>query len=269
MEGRITNPNQVAWSCDLISVQNWFTQNRLKINPSKTDLLVVKSKRLSIEENFEIRFGSQNIKPSSSVKVLGVILDSGLNWELQISAIVRRCYSILVGLAKLSHQLPPETKKVIIEGLVYPHIIYCLTVWGNCSKTQKYRIQKALNFGARIITGLKRSQHISPALKSLGWFRIEELLAERDLVALYKILRSSSSPDQLRALAVPRSNVSNRTTRGSESLLLQTPRVRTELARRSFPCRATTAWNRLPAQIRTAESHRVFHANVLRWLKGD
>ena len=70
------------------------------------------------------------------------------------------------------------------------------------------------------MTGLERSQHISPALKSLGWFRIEELLAERDLVALYKILKSSSSPDQLRALAVPRSNVSNRTTRGSESLLL-------------------------------------------------
>lgn len=86
---------------------NWFTQNRLKINPTKTDLLVVKSKRLSIDESFEIRFGSQNIRPSPSVKVLGIILDSGLNWELQISAIVRRCYSILVGLAKLSHQLPP------------------------------------------------------------------------------------------------------------------------------------------------------------------
>ena len=52
---------------------NWFTQNRLKINPSKTDLLVVKSKRTVITENIEIRFGSQNIRPSSSVKVLGII----------------------------------------------------------------------------------------------------------------------------------------------------------------------------------------------------
>ena len=139
-----------------------------------------------------------------------------------------------MGLAKLSRQLPPETKQTIIEGLVHPHIIYCLTVWGSCSKTQKYRIQKALNFGARIITGLKRSQHISPALKSLGWFKVDELLTERDLVVLYQTLRSPKSPDHLRALVSPRANVSDRTTRGSETMLLQTPRVRTELARRSF-----------------------------------
>ena len=220
---------------------NWFTQNRLKINPSKTDLLVVKSKRTVITENIEIRFGSQNIRPSPSVKVLGIILDACLNWESQISAIVRRCYCILVGLAKLGHQLPPETKKTIIEGLVHPHIMCCLKVWGSCSKTQKYRIQKVLNFGARITTGFKRSQHISPALSSLGWSRVDELLTERDLMVLYQILRSPKSPENLRALVVPRSNISDRTTRGSENMQLQTPRVRTELARRSFLCRATTA----------------------------
>ena len=62
---------------------NWFTQNRLKINPSKTDLLVVKSKRTVITENIEIRFGSQNIRPSPSVKVLGIILQ-GFSLELSI-----------------------------------------------------------------------------------------------------------------------------------------------------------------------------------------
>ena len=203
----------------------------------------MKSKRihLDINETFKIHFGEQLISPSPSVKVLGITLDSYLNWDLQISAVIRRCYGMLVGLAKLSHRLPHETKKVIIEGLVYPNITYCLTVWGGCTKTQKYRIQKVLNFGARIITGLKRSQHITPALKELGWLKIDELITKCDLAALCRILGSPESPEHLRTMIVSRSDVSERTTRGSESMLLQMPRVRTELARRAFMCRATTA----------------------------
>lgn len=174
-----------------------------------------------------------------------------------------------MGLAKLSHRLPRETKKVIIEGLVYPHIIYCLTVWGGCANTQKHRIQKVLNFGARIITGLKRSQHISPALNELGWLKVEQLLSERDLLVLYRILHSPESPEHLRAMAVPRSAVSDRATRGTHSMLLETPRVRTELARRSFPCRAIAAWNRLPPELRSHLSLRCFLTDIRSWVTSD
>ena len=84
----------------------------------------------------------QLIGPSPSVNVLGIIVDSGLTCESQISSFVRRCFGMLVGLAKLSHQLQYETQNVIIEGLVCPYITYCLTVWGRCKTTKKYRIKK-------------------------------------------------------------------------------------------------------------------------------
>ena len=83
------------------SVLEWSTRSKLfwiglrkivwKLIPQR-DLLVVKAKRLPFEETFKIRFGSQLIEPSPSVKVLGIIVDSGLTWEPQISFIVRRCY---------------------------------------------------------------------------------------------------------------------------------------------------------------------------------
>ena len=148
----------------------------------------MKSPRVSTNANVKINFGPAIIRPSSSVKNLGVFVDSCLNWERQVSATVQRCYGILVGLAKLSHQLPFETKKVIIEGLVHPHIRYCLTVWGSCSKSQKHRIQKTLNFAARIITGTKRTEHISLALETLGWLKVDKILTERDLSTLHRIL---------------------------------------------------------------------------------
>ena len=94
---------------------NWFTQNHLKINPSKTDLVLVKSPRVKVNGDVQVRFGAAKISPSPFVKVLGFVIDSNLDWERQVSATVRRCYDILVGLTKLSHQLPFATKKAIIE----------------------------------------------------------------------------------------------------------------------------------------------------------
>ena len=247
----------------LSTALNWFTQNRLKINPRKTDLLLVKSPRINVNANIELHIGAAVVRPSSSVKILGVIVDSGLDWERHVSATVQRCYGTLVGLAKLSHQLPFETKKVIIEGLVHPHIRYCLTVWGGCSKSQRHRIQKTLNFAARVVTGIKRTQHITPALETLGWLKVDKILTERDLITIHHLLRSPNASEKLRELIVPRSDVSLRTTRGSDSLMLQTPRVRTELARRSFVCRATSAWNRLPPEVRTVPSAKSFHSKAI------
>ena len=146
----------------------WFTQNRLKINPSKTELLVLKPRKKRFETQFSITFGASEIEPTPCAKILGVLIDSSLTWEKQVSQVVRRCYSVLVGLAKLRHRLPYETKKLLVEALVFPHINYCCTVWGGCSASQKHRIQKAINFAVRVVTGLARRDHVTPALDALG-----------------------------------------------------------------------------------------------------
>ena len=56
----------------------WFTQNRLKINPAKTEMVILKSRRKNINGNFDIYFGNDKISPSHSVKVLGVTIDAHL-----------------------------------------------------------------------------------------------------------------------------------------------------------------------------------------------
>ena len=130
----------------------------------------------------------------------------------------------------------------MVEALVFSHIIYCCTVWGGCSASQKHRIQKAINFAARIVTGLARREHITPALDALEWSRFESMLESRD-VALIRKLISPSAPPALAQLLQRRSDVSQRCTRGSSRNQLELPKVKTERAKRSFPFRAVAAWN--------------------------
>lgn len=226
---------------------DWFNKNRLKINPNKTELIMIKSQRRTIQTDFSLLFGGQVIQPSAHVKILGIFVDSSLSWEKQVSHVTRRCYSILIGLSKLRHKIPKITKQLIIQALVFPHIQYCLTVWGSCNATQKHRIQKIINFAARIVTGFKRSQHITPALEALGWPRVDALIDSRDVAMLKRLMSSAEVPTGLAAMIQRRSEVSSRSTRGSQAGALQVPRVQTEAAKRSFNFRALTTWNKMLA----------------------
>lgn len=231
---------------------NWFTQNSLKINPLKTEMVIIKSRRLTTDPHFTVTFGNSSIKPSHSVKILGVTVDSHLSWEPHISVIVRRCYGLLIGLARMRYRLPTETKRLLVEALVFPHVRYCLAVWGGCTATQKRRVQKALNFGARIVHNIGYRERVTPVLRELKWLRVDDMVCERDVMLLRNILTADPAPEMLRECIVRRSDVSSRSTRASTDELLQLPRVRTEFSRRSFLSRAAGAWNGLPSEVRAA-----------------
>ena len=159
------------------------------------------------------------------------------------SQVTRRCFHALVGLSKLRHKIPFETKKLLIQAPVFPHVHHCLTVWGGCSATLRHRVQKALNFGARIVTGLSRREHVTPVLEMLGWERLDGMLEGRELAMLCKLGQSPDAPPALTDLVQSRCDVSVRSTRGMCGGQLELPKVKTERARRAFPFRAVSAWN--------------------------
>ena len=71
------------------------------MNPAKTEMIVLQSRRQKVEDDLSIFFGTDEISPSHSVKVLVVTIDAHLLWEDHITSVVRQCYGVLVGLARL------------------------------------------------------------------------------------------------------------------------------------------------------------------------
>ena len=41
--------------------------------------------------------------------------------------------SILFSLYKIRHHLTPECRETLVQAHVFPHIIYCLSVWGGAA----------------------------------------------------------------------------------------------------------------------------------------
>ena len=194
----------------------WFQANSFKMNPEKTYFTLICTKS-SIKKTatFHIDLSGTTIHPSTTVKVLGVFLDQHLTWEAHISAIVRRCNAILVSLFKICHHLNHDVLKLLVCVHVFPHIQYCLSVWGGAVDCHMNRIQKVIHFAARLVTGVRRYEHISPALETLGWISVTEMVRRHDCVNVFRALHESDSPSALRSLFTTREEAFQRSTRAS------------------------------------------------------
>ena len=202
------------------------------------------------------------------MKILGVVVDSGLTFEDHVSLVIRRCYATLEGLSKLSKRLPKEVKKIIVETLVFPHLSYCLSVWAGCNKTQRRRVQNVMNHCAQVVFGLRRSAQVTPLLKELKWPTIDQLVNECDLSRIHSLLNSPHAPASLREGLLYRGEISERETRAVEAGALQLPRVRTEHGKRFFNYRATNQWNSAPSHVRGAQTAARCRRNARKWILG-
>ena len=65
--------------------------NFLKLNAEKTEVIVCLPKRSDVED-LTVRVGDSVIKPSTTVKNLGAVLDYHLNMEQHVNSVSRSCF---------------------------------------------------------------------------------------------------------------------------------------------------------------------------------
>ena len=70
-----------------MGVSAWMTGSKLKLNPSKTEFLLIETKLLREKflHNFPCLILGQDTNPSPSAKNLGVVFDSSLNFRKHMS----------------------------------------------------------------------------------------------------------------------------------------------------------------------------------------
>ena len=231
-------------------LQSWFRSNSLKMNPAKTDFAIIGTRQaIAKAKDFHISIAGIVTSPSPSIKILGVTIDPCLSWDAHIGHVVNKCNALLISLYRFRHHFTREILKLVIETHVFPHILYCISVWGGTTKKQLARVKKVINFAARIVTGTRRRERVGPALESLGWAQVEDLVRERDCLKVHKALTNSLTPQSIRNMFMARSAVSLRATRSAEAGALELPRCKLSATQRAFRYRAAATWNQLPPTV--------------------
>ena len=130
------------------------------------------------------------IKPVTVTKDLFVAIDCYLNFNEHINKTASDCIFKLTRVKRIKHLLDQSILMYLINAFVFCKLFYCSTVWSNTSTENIRKLQLVQNYASRIVTGLKKCDHISEALKSLKWPKVKEKLLCNDLTMVYKCKNS-------------------------------------------------------------------------------
>ena len=112
-----------------------------------------------------ISFLGKGITPVSNAKDLRIILDNNLTYDQHIHQITSSCMAKLCQINRVKNSFDRDTLRTIISALVLSKLFYCSTVWSNRTAAKIKKLQSIQNFAYRIITNIKKFDHITPSLQ--------------------------------------------------------------------------------------------------------
>ncbi|KAJ4449541.1 hypothetical protein ANN_00942 [Periplaneta americana] len=134
---------------DIDSIVTWTKKLHLKINPGKTQAIILGHKRQTDAVKHldisPVKGSTVHIPFSSSVKNLGIHMDNNLNWDMQITETCRKVYSIIHVLKRINVHLPSCLKTSLVQTLVFPYFDYADILLTDLSSNNKMKLQRAHN----------------------------------------------------------------------------------------------------------------------------
>jgi hypothetical protein len=248
-------------SSTLDSVHNWLSANRLFVNPSKTEYLLIgtKQQRSKISSS-SLLFAGNIISPSTSVRNLGVTFDSDLSLTTHISSVCKSSHFIVRQIRQVRPSLDINSSILLANALVSSKLDFCNSLYFGLPQSSLHRLQLIQNAAARaIFPSLRRHDHISPILRKLHWLPVNQRITYKIAVLTFKILHNNQ-PSYLSDLLCE--HVPMRHLRSSGKFLLAVPRVTSANGRRSFSYAAPTVWNSLPQSLRATTSFSFFCSHL-------
>ena len=92
-------------------------------------------------EGVQITIRNENIRETNSIKFLGIIVDNKLKWHEHIIYIKNKVSRAIGIICKARKYANKQTVKQMYYTFVFPYLIYCCEIWGNCQLGPRYEGQ--------------------------------------------------------------------------------------------------------------------------------
>ena len=115
---------------ELKKLSLWLNANRLALNISKTNFVIFAAKNKPLK-NVTLLINKKAIQQTDHVKYLGVIIDSQLTFTHHIVNVVKKVSRVTGLMYRIRGCVDNSTLYMIYYGLIYPHLLYGIPIWGN------------------------------------------------------------------------------------------------------------------------------------------
>ena len=146
------------------------------MNPTNTQVMwLVSSQQLAKLDISHVRVLSSCVKVQDTARDLGVVIDSQLSLSAHVTAVCRSGYYQLRQLRQAVRSLSEDASKTLVQVFVSCRLDFCNSLFFGISEGLMNRLHQ--NAAARLVTGTRRSDHISPVLRhdrQLHWLPVHQ-----------------------------------------------------------------------------------------------
>ena len=244
----------------------WMNRNCQKINPTKTELMYIASRR-QIKKCLEntIRVGEDRVDRSAKVNMLGVWLDEHLSFEHHI---LQKCKNAMLSIYKIRNQrryLSLEACQVLIHSLVFLHLDYCNSLLFGLPECVICKLQRVQNIAAKLVLNLEKSDSPRLAMFRLHWLPIRYRLDFKIALLMYKCYKGEAPKYLYELLDIKQRTEISRRLRSHQdnNVLYRIPFTRAKTVMdRSFSVAGPRIWNGLPIDVQQSGTVDAFKTKL-------
>ena len=232
----------------------WFRINEMKSNDDKCHLIVCN------HDNVSVTLGNETIEESNSVELLGIKIDTNLNFNQHVTDLCKKGNQKLHALARISKYLNEDKLKILMKTFIQSQFNYCPLVWMFHTRTLNNKINKLHERALRIV--YSNGELTFPELLDKdNSITIHQRNLQRLAIEMYKI-KNNLSPSPMQELFTQNLNMHDlRNKRCWETHNVRTVIYGTETIRYRGP----KTWDLVPTKIKECKSLREFKDKIKQW----
>ena len=176
-----------------VSIKAWMTQNKLKLNDAKTDIIPCsRSTKINTFDVDHVIIGNSAVTFSNKANNLGVFIDNDLSMESQLNHVCKLLYLELRRLTHLRPYLNMDSMKKLVSAFVLSRLGYCNSLFAGLSNDKITKLQRIQNNAARLVLKQPKRHHLSPLLKDLHWLPIKARIDYKVALLCFNCLNNNA-----------------------------------------------------------------------------
>ena len=245
---------------DISRISRWFKLNHLTLNLGKCSYMVFHRDRRKVPENLSpIMLGGVTVGRVKECRFLGVILDESLKFSAHIVHTCKKVSKFLPILYNVRKLIESPHLLRIYNGLVHPHFLYCLSIWGGCSAIHLKPLIVLHKKILRCIAGIGRLESVQPVYPTLRILPLHKMYEHVTCVFVYKSIaqRNGLFSERINNFYV---------FRNSELQLLDIPRAVSTHSKQCILYSGAKLYNLIPVHIRLSSPFNSFKLQLKSFL---
>ena len=239
----------------------WFTDNHMIANPDKFKAIIIQKDRKDTS-GIKLKINNKEISSEREVTLLGVDIDNKLSFDPHISILCKKASNILNALKRESKFiLGAKDRTLMANTYILSNFNYCPLVWHFCGPGSTHKIEQIHERTLRFVHNDYTSTYqeiLSKSNSDTLYLKRVRIIAQETYKAINNLSpKYTKELIQFRQTRYPTRN---------PNLDVYIPKVnQVKFGYRSYTYEASTLWNSLPGDIRTAENFPTFKKLMQTW----